>query len=83
MIQELERNDDLQYGGEIDDTIDPLEIGDHFAVIAEDNNDEGVPYYILQCGHANGQSFFIGKAFECIWSNMFKVGDHILGGIYF
>jgi hypothetical protein len=47
MIQELELDNDSQYGGDIDDMTDILEIGDYFAVLTEDNNDEGVPYYIL------------------------------------
>jgi hypothetical protein len=71
MIQELKCDDDSQYGGNIDDMTDLLEIGDHFAVIAEDNNDEGVPYYILQCQRTK---FIIGEDFECIWGNMSKLG---------
>jgi hypothetical protein len=80
MIQELERDDDSQYGGDVDDMIDILEIGDHFAVLAEDNNDEGVPYYILQCQRTK---FVAGEDFECVWGNRFEVGDHVVEGIYF
>jgi hypothetical protein len=73
MIQELERNDDSQYRGDTDDTTDSMEIGDHFAVIAEDNND-GVPYYILQCGNANGQSFLLGKLLNAFGVTSLKLG---------
>jgi hypothetical protein len=80
MIQELERDDDSQYGRDTYDMTDLLEIGDYFAVIAKDNNDVGVPYYILQCQRTK---FVVGEDFECVWGNRFEVGDYELEGIYF
>ena len=77
IFQELKRDDDLQYEGDADDI---LEIGNHFVVFAEDNSDEGVPYYILQCHRTK---FVAREDFECVWDNWFEVGDHVVEGIYF
>jgi hypothetical protein len=80
MIQELQCDNESEYSGDTDDLMDSLEIGDHFAILAEPNNEEGVPYYILQCQR---EKFIVGEPFHCVWGNSFEIGDHVIEGLYF
>jgi hypothetical protein len=47
MIEGLSLANDSQFASEADDVSIDLHIGDNFVVPAEENNDEGVRYYIL------------------------------------
>jgi hypothetical protein len=72
--------DDSQLGGDLDDLTNDIDIGKKFAVLAEEGNDKGVVYYVLQCQH---RKFVVGEDFTCIWGNDFEVGDHAVEGIYY
>jgi hypothetical protein len=80
MMQSLEEEDNLQFGGDPDILTEELQIGQNFAVLAEEGNDEEVQYYILQCQRAK---FVVREDFDCVWGNKFEVGDHAIEGIYY
>ena len=53
---------EYEYDGEcMGDLVQP---GDNFAVPAEEGNDEGVAFYILQCQQAK---HVVEEDFECVW----------------
>lgn len=80
MITSFEECDDSQFGGDEDELTDYLTIGQNFAVLAEDGNSEGVPYYVLHCQRPQ---FVVREAFACVWGNQFEVGDHAVEGTYY
>jgi hypothetical protein len=45
----LKQEDESQFGDDGDALTNMLYIGDNFVVLAEDGNEEGVQYYLLQC----------------------------------
>jgi hypothetical protein len=48
-------HNDPQFMVDYDDLTDLVKIGDVFAVIAGENNEEGVEYYLLQCNSAKSK----------------------------
>lgn len=79
-MNEHEKEDDWEFGGEGGSMDDMLNIGDNLAVPTEEDNNEGIEFYVLQCQHPN---FFIKEPFECIWRGSFEVGTCIVAGTYY
>jgi hypothetical protein len=80
MIESVQNDDQSQFGGNEDTLSDGISIGDNFAVLADEGNDEGVPYYVLQCQRPK---FLVHRAFECVWKNTFDVGQYAIEGFYY
>jgi hypothetical protein len=57
-----------------------LQLGDNFAVNAEEGNDEDVDFYIVLCTKA---LFTATKSFKCKWGETFNVGDKVVAGKYY
>jgi hypothetical protein len=49
MIERVENDDESQFGGDEEALANGVYVGDNFAVLADEGNDEGMPYYIVQC----------------------------------
>ena len=79
-MDEYENDEDWEFGGEGGSIGDMLNIGDNFAVPAEEDNDEGVEFYILQCQRSR---FVVKEAFECVWGGSFEVGNCVVAGTYY
>lgn len=65
--QLLEANEDSQrwsYGRVDVDLVNDVEIGDNFMIPADEDNDEGVDFYILQC---QGAKFEVLEEFQDSW----------------
>ena len=63
-----------------DDLIDLVEIGDVFAVIAGENNKEGIEYYLLQCNSPKS------KLLDNVINDYgidYSCDDMVIQGIYF
>ena len=74
-----DNNDNWEYEENEDRMADLIQPGNNLAIPAEENNEEGVPFYILQCQ--------IGKQcvqedFLCPWGGRFKEGDFVIKAIY-
>jgi hypothetical protein len=63
IIDRLEEDDDSQFGGDHNVLADELHIGDNFAMLADERNDKGVPYYVLQCQRP---TFVVTARFDCV-----------------
>lgn len=59
---------------------DLVQPGDNFAVAATEDNDEDVPFYILQC---QTPKQVVGDNFDCVWGGHFQTGDTVLSGTYY
>ena len=57
-----------------------LEVGDSFAVAADDSNDEDVNFYVLMCTKV---PFTVVKEFEDAWGNSFLPDDIVVATKYF
>jgi hypothetical protein len=79
-MDEHENEDDWEFGGEGGSVGDMLNIGDNFVVPAEEDNNEGVEFYILQCQRPK---FFVKEPFECIWGGRFEVGNCVVATTYY
>jgi hypothetical protein len=80
MIERVENDDESQFGGDEEALADGVSTGDNFAVLANEGNDEGVPYYIVQCQRPK---LFVQTAFQCVWGNIFEVGEYAIEGFYY
>jgi hypothetical protein len=74
----LKQEDESQFGDDGDALTNMLYIGDNFVVLAEEGNEEGVQYYLLQC---QWEKFVVQEEFEDAWSNHSEMGQHIIEGI--
>ena len=69
---------EYEYDGEcMEDLVQP---GDNFAVPATEDNDEGVPFYILQCQQPK---HILEFDLECVWGGKFQAGDAVISGKYY
>ena len=59
---------------------DLVEVGDNFVVPAEEDNDEGVDFYILQCQRHRE---VVTEKFTCAWGGEFDMGQHVIVGQYY
>ena len=71
-------NWDYEYDGE--GMADLVQAGDNFAVLAADNNDEGVSFYVLQC---QKPKHIVEQDFDCVWGEHFQAGDSVISGTYY
>lgn len=81
--QQIEANDDPAnwlHGGLDLGHGDMTQVGDNFMIPAEEGNDEGVDFYILQCVKAK---FQVQEDFLCPWGGDFRRGDHALCATYY
>jgi hypothetical protein len=79
-MNEHEKEDDWEFGGEGGSKGDMLNIGDNFAISTEEDNNEGVEFYVLQCQRLK---FFVKEPFECVWRGSFEVGNCVVAGTYY
>ena len=49
MIESVQNDDQSQFGDDEDTLSDAISIGENFIVLVDEGNDEGMPYYVLQC----------------------------------
>ncbi len=70
----------MEHEGDGEDLIALVCVGENFAVPAQENNNEGVEFYILQCQQA---THIVAQRFTCPWGGEFDVGDHVIVGIYY
>jgi hypothetical protein len=71
--------EEWEFGGDGEELSDLLNIGDNFVVPAEEDNVEGVEFYILQC---QIPKFKVTKSCRCVWGCEFVAGDLAVGGTY-
>jgi hypothetical protein len=69
-----------QFGGEFEVITNHLQIGTNFVVRVEDENEEGVHYYLLAMLRPR---FRVDVPFICAWGNEFRVGDYAIEGMYY
>lgn len=55
-------------------------LGDNFVIPAEEGNDEGVEFYILQC---QKEKFQVQEDFLDPWGGDFRRGDFVISGSYY
>lgn len=59
---------------------DIVQLGDNFMIPAEEGNEEGVDFYILQCQRAK---FQVQQDLLCPWGGDFKRVDYVISGSYY
>jgi len=79
-IEQFEDGIGFEFGGASGQYGDLVDIGDNFVVPAEPGNEEGVPFYVLQCQRSK---FEVQSAFTCSWGGEFQEGDFVIGGTYY
>ena len=62
---------------EVDDLVD---ISDNFMIPAEEDNEDGVEFYILQC---QAKKFVLAKPMTCPWRGIFRAGDVVIRAKYY
>jgi hypothetical protein len=67
-------------GGDHNLLTEDLRIRDNFTMLADEGNEEGISYYVLQCQRP---TFIVCEGFDCVWGNSFSIGDSIVEGIYY
>lgn len=72
--------DAMEHEGDGEDLTALVCVGDNFAILAQESNNEGVELYILQCQQA---THIVAKRFTCPWGGEFNVGDHVIIGFYY
>ena len=80
MIQHFEEVNDSQFGGDFEVITAYLRIGTNFAVQVENDNKEGLQYYLLLVSRPR---FRVEVVFTCVWGNEFRVGDYAVEGMYY
>ena len=80
MIEHLQEANKSQFGGDSKAITSHLQIGTNFAICVEDNNNEGVHYYLLSVLRPR---FQVEVPFNCAWANEFVVGDYAIEGMYY
>jgi hypothetical protein len=81
-MQEQEEADP-DWEAELDDHFlaSQLQVGDHFAVVAEQGNIETVDLFILQC--TKPMYIVLDERLEDSWGGVVERGDEVLEGIYY
>ena len=69
-----------QFMVDYDDLTDIIEIGDVFAVIAREDNDEGIDYYLLQCNSVKSK---LVDSIVDDYNIDYSRGDIVVKGTYF
>jgi hypothetical protein len=55
-------------------------IGDNFMILVEEDNKDGVDFYILQCTRSK---FMLEESLYCPWGGIFAPGDEVIKAKYF
>jgi hypothetical protein len=55
-------------------------VGDNFAILAKEGNNEGDEFYVLQCQKT---THIVRNHFICPWGDEFDVGNNVIDGIYY
>jgi hypothetical protein len=55
-------------------------IGDNFMIPVEEDNEDGVDFYILQCTRSK---FMLKESLHCPWGGIFAPGDEVIKAKYF
>jgi hypothetical protein len=69
-----------QFGVDGDHLTSCLALGDNFVVNAEEDNTEGVDFYILMC---TKPMYTLQSPYICAWGQYFEVGDTVVVGRYY
>ena len=78
---DADEGDDEGWNYTVDDSLgDLVDIGDNFAIPAEEGNDEEVDFYILQCQR---RKYVVMEQFCCVWGAVFQVGQAAIVGTYY
>jgi hypothetical protein len=59
---------------------DLVAVGDNFAVLVLENNQEGVSFYILQY---QLPKVLVWEDFSRVWGGEFEAGDYVIQGTYY
>jgi hypothetical protein len=59
---------------------DLVVLGDNFMIHVEEENEDGVDFYILQCTRSK---FELQEPLHCPWSGIFALGDEVIKAKYF
>ena len=57
-----------------------LEVGDNFAIAADESSDKDVDFFVLMCTKV---PFIVIKEFEDAWGSSFLLSDIVVAGKYF
>ena len=68
------------YEGHYEALSDAIQVGDNFAVNAEEGNKEGVDFYLIKCT-STLENLKVHKVDN--WGSVFEAGSHILKGLYY
>ena len=68
------------YDGILEEVGNLVEIGDNFMIRAEEDNEDGVEYYILQCV---AKKFVLQESMTCPWRGVFRARDPVIRAKYF
>lgn len=79
-VAEVDDEDNWVHDGVSTELGDFVEVGDNFMIPAEEDNEDGVEFYILQCTR---RKFELQEPLNCPWGGVFSVGDEIIRGKYF
>jgi hypothetical protein len=52
-MEEFDDPNEPKFGGDGEELLDLLQVGDNFFILAIEGNAKGVDFYILQCQHQN------------------------------
>ena len=80
MLEHLHAFDDIQFEGDSEVITTELWIGTNFVIHGEDDNDNGVNYYVL---FVSRPKFRVHLPFICPWDNEFRTGDYAIKDMYY
>ena len=75
-----DKSEEPAYEGHFEALSDAIQVGDNFAVNAEEGNKEGVDFYLIKCTN----TLEVLKTHEVdSWGGVFEAGSYILKGFYY
>lgn len=80
VIEELDDEANWMHDGVSMSLGDLVDVGDNFMIPAEDDNEDGVEFYILQC---TKRKFELQEHLNCPWGGVFSAGDEVIRAKYF
>lgn len=79
-VEDMDEAENMLHDGVSIEIGDLVEVGDNFMIPAEEENEDGVQFYILQCQKTK---FVLQEPLSCPWGGTFNVGDAVIRGKYY
>jgi hypothetical protein len=79
-VDEMDDEANWMHDGASEEIGDFVKLGDNFMIPAEEENEDGVDFYILQC---QGPKFVLQEPLICPWGGNYSAGDEVIRAKYY